>query len=404
MRAGLFHSTGHRSLITERSLLGNFGHPMRFLPALLILLLITACASGRKQLERASTYERAGMMQEAFNGYADLHDRKPRNVEAHVGMKRTAQALFDRMQQEASALYMANDLARGEQARAEALNYKARMDREGLDLQVDPMLEMRRREAQQLEAEKLYNAADAAFRADRFAEAEELAEKSLKLVPDRKETAYLVKVAQLEPRYREGQRAVELGLWRDAYQRYKWVTDRDASYKDAWAQLSMVREKAAYTLGYVPIYNGAIYANDIGLVFVNGAVEAQLAASIKSAILDLHDPFLVLVDRDNTDEILAEQRRQMSGAYDDRHSAEAGRLLGARFVLTAKLLRFDDVLFKQCEVQMQLIDTETGRIHASEIIRVNKQEIGKGAPRAQLLEKAAKRIAQRVGAFDPAKR
>jgi hypothetical protein len=73
-------------------------------------------------------------------------------------------------------------------------------------------------------------------------------------------------------------------------------------------------------------------------------------------------------------------------------------------VLTAKLLRFDDVLFKQCEVQMQLIDTETGRIHASEIIRVNKQEIGKGAPRAQLLEKAAKRIAARVGAFDPAKR
>ncbi|MFN9325008.1 MAG: hypothetical protein ACK6A5_06440 [Flavobacteriales bacterium] len=377
---------------------------MRHYAALLILIMATACASGRKQLERASTYERAGMMQEAYNGYAGLHDRKPRNVDAHVGMKRTAQALFDRMQQEASALYMANDLDRGDRARAEALNYKDGMDRLGLDLQLDPLLEMRRRDALLLEADRLYVAADTAFRHDRFTEAEELAAKSLKLVPDRKEPTYLLKLAQLEPRYREGQRAMEMGLWRDAYQRFKWVTDRDATYKDAWSQLSMVRDKASYTLGYVPIYNGAIYANDIGLVFVNGAVEAQLAATIKSTILDLNDPDVVLVHRDNTDESLAEHRRQMSGVYDDRYSTEAGRLLGARYVLTAKLLRFDDVLFKQCEVQMQLIDTETGRIHASEIIRVNKQEIGKGAPRAQLLEKAAKRIAARVGAFDPAKR
>jgi tetratricopeptide (TPR) repeat protein len=376
---------------------------MRQYAALLILILATACASGRKQLERASTYERAGMMQEAYNGYAELYDRKPRNVEAHVGMKRTAQVLFDRMQQEASALYMANDLAHGDRTRAEALNYKTRMDGKGLDLQPDPMLEMRRRDALQFEADRLYAAADAAFRADRFAEAEDLAAKSLKLLPDRKEAAYLLRIAQLEPRYREGKRAEEMGLWREAYQRYKWVTDRDATYRDTWTLLAMVREKAAYTLGYVPLYNGSIYTNEIGLVFVNGTVEAQLAASIKAAILDLQDPFLVLVDRDNTDEILAEQRRQMSGAYDDRYGAEAGRLLGARYVLTAKLLRFDDVLFKQCEVQMQLIDTETGRIHASEIVRVNKQEIGKGAPRAQLLEKAAEQIAAKVASFDPVK-
>ncbi|HRO99585.1 MAG TPA: hypothetical protein PLN54_09155 [Flavobacteriales bacterium] len=133
-------------------------------------------------------------------------------------------------------------------------------------------------------------------------------------------------------------------------------------------------------------------------------MEAQLAASVKAALLDLKDPFLVLVDRDNTDAILAEQRRQMSGVFDDRYTLETGQLLGARYVLTAKLLRFDDVLFKQCEVQMQLIETSTGRIHASEIVRVNKQEIGKGAPRAQLLGTAAKRIAQRVASFDPNKR
>lgn len=390
--------------IPERSLHGSFASQLRRLLFILPLLGCVACGGTRKQMERASLYEREGMLQEAYNGYADIHDRKPRTVEAHVGMKRTAQGLFDRLQADASALYMANDLAGGDQKRAEAANFKSRMDAKGLELLWDPMLDTRRVEAQRVEADRLYQEADAAYRADRFSEAEELASKSLRLDKDRKETEYLLKLAQLEPRYREGQKAMDLGLWRDAFQRFKWITDRDAGYRDAWDLQDSCRHQASYTLGYVPLHNSALQANEIATVLGGATVEAQLAASVKAALLDLNDPFLVLVDRDNTDAILAEQRRQMSGVFDDRYTLETGQLLGARYVLTAKLLRFDDVLFKQCEVQMQLIETSTGRIHASEIIRVNKQEIAKGAPRAQLLGMAAKRIAQRVASFDPNKR
>jgi hypothetical protein len=135
-----------------------------------------------------------------------------------------------------------------------------------------------------------------------------------------------------------------------------------------------------------------------------GQLEAQFAANVKQEVLDLNDPLIVLVDRDNTEEILAEQQRQMSGVYDDRSVAAAGKLLGARYVLTGKILRFDDVLRKEIEVQMQLLDAESGRILLAEIVRVNKQEIGRGAPRAQLLERAAKRMALQLAEFDPGKR
>jgi tetratricopeptide (TPR) repeat protein len=255
--------------------------------------------------------------------------------------------------------------------------------------------------AQKVEAAHLFDQGQNAFRADRFEEAEDLSTRCLALDPTHKEAGYLQKLARLEPKYREGQRAIDLGLWRDAYKRFKWVTDRDATYKGSWDLQTRCQEEASYTLAYVPLYNRAMHTGELGEVFGHSPVEAQLAANIKQAILDLHNPFLVLVDRDNTEELLAEQRRQMSGVYDDRYSAEAGRLLGARYVLTGKLLRFDDVLFKQCEVQMQLIDTGTGRIHASEVIKVNKFEITKGAPRSQLLEKASLRIAERVAEFDP---
>jgi TolB-like protein len=91
----------------------------------------------------------------------------------------------------------------------------------------------------------------------------------------------------------------------------------------------------------------------------------------------------------------------MSGVYDDRYSAEAGRLIGARYVLTGKVLRFDDVLTRQIEVQVQVIDAFTGQVHLSEVVRVNKTDLERGSTRAQLLERSAERAAARVAGFDP---
>lgn len=373
---------------------------MRLLLFLSFLLLTTVAFAQRKKLEQAATYERAGMLREAFDRYEKLYKGKARNVEAHVGMQRTAQGLLDRIQQETSGFYLLNEYAAGEQKRQEANQFKQAMERKGLQLQWDPILQQRRREAQLHEANKLYEQADAAFRADRFSEAEELVLKSLGLNGDRKEATYLLKLTQLEPMYRQGKRAMELGLWRDAFRAFKRVTDRDAAYKDAWSLQDQAKANAQVILAYVPLFNKGLYGNGISLAG-EGQLEAQLAATVKQSILDLKEPLLILVDRDNTEQLLAEQQRQMSGVYDDRYVVDAGKLLGARYVLTAKVLRYDELLRREIEVQVQLLDAENGRIHVSEIVRVNKQEIGRGNTRSQLMERAAKRMAQRILAFDP---
>jgi len=181
------------------------------------------------------------------------------------------------------------------------------------------------------------------------------------------------------------------------------VTDRDAGYKDAWTLQEQTKSEAQVILAYVPLFERSLYNGAIGLVG-QGQLESQLSASTKQAILDLRDPLYVLVDRDNTAQLLAEQERQMSGVYDDRYVVEAGKLIGARYVLTARILRYDEVLKREIEVQMQLLDAENGRIHVSEIVRVNRQELARGNTRSQLLDRTAKRMAQRVAQFDPYKR
>lgn len=377
---------------------------MRSILLLLLSLLAVHAAAQRKQLEKAAAYESAGMLMEAFDRYERIHTRKKQgSVEAHTGMKRTAQGLFDRMQADATGLYFADDLDGGERKRQEAAVYKQRMDRKGLDLRWDPLLEVRRRDAQRSAAGRLYERADAAFRADRFAEAEEFATRSAQLDPERKDAEYLLKLAQLEPLYRQGQRAMELELWRDAFRAFKRVTDRDAGYKDAWRLQAQAREKAEIVLAIVPIFNANLYLANPGLIRA-GLIESHLAAAFKQSVLDTREPLIVLVDRDNMDQLLAEQQRQMSGVYDDRYVVEAGKLIGARYVVTGKILRYDEILRREIEVQMQLLDAESGRIHLSEIVRVNKDEIARGNTRSQLLDRAAKRMAARVAQFDPHKR
>jgi tetratricopeptide (TPR) repeat protein len=378
---------------------------MRANAALLALLLLCACGGVRKQLRDAEVLEQGGMLEKAYEAYAEVHHRRPNDAAALVGMRRVAQARYDRLAQQASERYLAGDRDGGDRLYAEAERILRLGEQERLELRADPLLEQRRTLARERWVTDTYQAALAAFQADRFEESRRLCGEVLREQRDHAEAQYLARMAELEPRYREARYAAQLGMWRTAYRTLERVTDKDPGYKDAWTELERYRREATWTLAYVPVYNGHLYQGT-GIVTgaVPGSIETQLGASVKQAVLDLDDPLIVLVDRENTEQLLAEQQRSMEGTYDDAHVVEAGKLLGARYVLSVRILRFDDIFSKQAEVQAVLLDTETGAIRLSEVVRVNKEEIGRGAPRAQLIDRAAKRIAAQIGAFDPFKR
>ncbi len=377
---------------------------MRTAPLLLSLLVLAACGGTRKQLSNAAVYEEGGMLEQAYRTFSGVHARKPDEAKAVVGMKRTAQALYDRLAQEASAAYMAGDRSTGEELHRQASLLLAEGQREHLELRADPLLEQRRQEAAASWCRQAYENALVAFKADRFEECQRLCTAVLAQDKDCSDAENLMRLAELEPMYREARYAAQLGLWRTAYRTMKRVTDRDPGYKDAWSELERMRAKAAWTLAYVPIYNSQIYGSGVVSGSMPGQIEAQLSAAVKQAVLDLDDPLIILVDRENTEQLLAEQQRSMEGMYDDAHAAEAGKLLGARYTLTVRVLRFDDIFSKQAEVQAALLDNETGAIRLTEVVRVNKEELARGTPRAQLVDKSARRIAAHVADFDPFKR
>jgi penicillin-binding protein activator len=73
-----------------------------------------------------------------------------------------------------------------------------------------------------------------------------------------------------------------------------------------------------------------------------------------------------VVDHGRQNELIAEVRRQQGGAFDEAHSAQVGRQLGARFFLTGKLYdsaeRTDGERRVQYFLFMKIVDVETGVI------------------------------------------
>lgn len=388
-------------LVTCGGLVVILPEMMRCVLPLAAVVCFTACGGVRRQLSNAAELEQGGMMEQAHAAYAAVHDRRPREVKALVGMKRTAQARYDRIAQDASAAYLVGDRAAGDALYEKAARVLAEAQRDQLDLRVDTQLEQRRQEALTTWVRATFEQALEAFRNDRFEECQRLCEQVLRVEKDMSDAASLRRMAELEPLYREAHYAAELGLWRTAYRIMKRVTDSDPGYKQAWTDQDRYRTKATWTLAYVPLINVMMYSGGMLLTSMPGQIESSLRASIKQSILELDDPLIVLVDRENTDQLLAEQQRSMEGIYDEVYAARAGRLLGARYTLSVRINRFDDILSKQAEVQMTLLDNETGAINLSKVVRVNKEELARGAPRAQLIDRVARRIAEHVGGYDP---
>jgi tetratricopeptide (TPR) repeat protein len=361
---------------------------MRSTVAMILIPLLYACGGARKELAEAAVSMEAGRMEQALAAYGSVLQRKPGWGEAASGRQQAAQGHFAALQLKAMDAYAMNDLAMGETRRQEAHLFRMRMLDSDVILAWDPNLEGLRGQARRNRASVLYAEAEQAMREDRFSDAERLAGECQQLDPDRREAGYLLQLARTEPRYREARKAMDLGLWREAYTALAGITERDAAYKDALQLQEQCRVNASYTLACSAMGGRNEEQRSLGI---------RLAQRMKATLLAQPDPFLVLVDRDDTDILLDEQRRQMSPLFDEETAVEAGRLLGARYMVTARADQGTDGLI----AHLQLLDTGTGRVHVAGSLTLSRQELMRGATTETLLEQFTRAFAMRITAFDP---
>lgn len=286
--------------------------------------MIASCSGSKSYAKKGLKLDEAGLYAEAAAMYEESARRSQKNVDAKIGLKKTGQRLLD---DKLSAFFKATAMgsAKGDAVAAylDAKGYQERVGRLGVALEIP---EHYRTDFERVKGEhlvELYNEGQALMAKEDYRAAEAVFAKIARLEPNYKDASSLQSIAYLEPLYRQGRSDLEAKAFRKAYASLDKVVARDAAYKDAAALRQDALTKGQFTVAVLP-FTTATKRQDIA---------ARLQGQAITALTEARDPFLKVVDRENLERIMQEQRLSLSGVVDEQTATRVGNLIGAQALL-----------------------------------------------------------------------
>ncbi len=291
---------------------------------LLAATIVAGCSGSKSYAKKGLKLDEAGLYAEAAGMYEESARRNLRNIDAKIGLKKTGQSLLN---DKLSAFFKATAMgsAKGDAVAAyqDAKAYQERIGRLGVVLEIPDHY---RTDFERVKGEylvELYNEGQALLGKEDYRAAEQVFAKIARLEPNYKDASSLQTIAYLEPLYRQGKADLEAKAYRKAYGSLDKVVTRDAAYKDALALRQEALSMGQFTVAVLP-FTTATKRPDIA---------ARLQGQAITALTETRDPFLKVVDRENMDRIMQEQRLSLSGVVDEQTAARVGNLIGAQALL-----------------------------------------------------------------------
>jgi tetratricopeptide (TPR) repeat protein len=298
---------------------------------LTLAVILVGCSGSKSYAKKGEKLDEAGLYAEAAGMFEQAAQRSQKNVEAKIGLKKTGQmVLNDKLSSFFKA--MAVGSAKGEAVAAylDASAYQERIARLGVSLEIADHYKSDFETVKGEYLVELYNEGQALMEKQEFKAAELVFAKIAKLEPNYKDASSLQSIAFLEPLYRAGKSHLAAGAFRKAYGELDQVVKKDAAYKDAAALRQECLDKGRYTVAVLP-FTGTIKRTDI---------PAKVQAYAITALTEVNDPFLKVVDRENMERILAEQRLSLSGVVDEQTAVQVGNLMGAQAILLGTVVDY----------------------------------------------------------------
>ncbi len=173
----------------------------------------------------------------------------------------------------------------------------------------------------------IYDEAMDLLKQENFFKSEILLKEVALLKPNFKNVNNLKNVATFEPIYRKANEFLELEKFRSAYYNYDKISD---SYQETKQRKALALEAGLLTIAIVEFQNAT---RQIGS-------ESAISALVSDKILKLNNPFIKLVDRTYTQSFIDEQIMGLSGQVAENTNAQAGELIGAKAIISGKLVSF----------------------------------------------------------------
>ncbi|MBK9149363.1 MAG: hypothetical protein IPM12_16280 [Flavobacteriales bacterium] len=295
---------------------------------LAIALTAAACSGSKSFAKKGLKLDEAGLYAEAAAMYEESARRSGKNIEAKIGLKKTGQSLLnDKLSTFFKATAMGSAKGEAVAAYLDAKAYQERIGRLGVVLEIPDHYRTDFERVKDEHLVELYNEGQALMAKEDYKAAEAVFARIARLEPNYKDASSLQSIAYLEPLYRQGKKDLEAKAFRKAYGELDQVVKRDAAYKDAMALRQEALTKGQFTVAVLP-FTTSTKRQDIA---------ARLQGHAITALTESRDPFLKVVDRENLERIMQEQRLSLSGIVDEQTATRVGNLIGAQALLIGEV-------------------------------------------------------------------
>lgn len=297
---------------------------------MLILLSLPACNGSKSLAKKANQLQQAGMYSDAAQFYYNSLLKNSNNVDARIGLTNTGQKVLNDKLAEFSKARAVNDSKKAVYAYKDAAVYRSKLDRLGIKLNAPDYLSDDFEESKNLYVKELYDKGNDLLSDKNFDEANRIFKELSSLESNYKDVSDLQSMSRNEPFYISGTELFDAHQWHKSYYQLDEIYRRDPGYKDVAILRKECLDKGQYPVAIVPFEN-ASRTRDI---------DKQIQAYVLTALSQIDDPFLKIVERDNMDMILKEQRINLSGIVNEQSAAKVGNLLGAKAILTGTVLSY----------------------------------------------------------------
>lgn len=299
---------------------------------LLAVLVLASCQSSKHFAKLGAKQEAAGLMHEAANSYYISLQKKRTNLDAQIGMKKSGQLLLNEMLNEFAKQKNFGTNRSAVDAYHKAKNYRDQVQGVGITLQLADFYESDYIAAKNALLTELYEAGTTLLEEQKYQDAEAKFAEIRALDPNYKDSQELGDIAYLEPLYSKAKGDMDIEHYRAAHTNFLKVLQRKPTYKDAASLSKQCVDKGIYTIALMSFENAS---------GVQG-LDAKVSAYTLEAMTDIKDPFLRVVDRENMQAIIDEQKLQLSGVIDQNTAVQVGELVGAQALLTGTVLSYSE--------------------------------------------------------------
>jgi len=305
--------------------------------SVLILLLVSSCAY-RKYTKQANRYEVAGLYESALGQYIKALNKKPDYIDARIGLIRMSTRYSEKLSEQIEKCYIALDDDGVVSYYLKLRDLRNQVAPYQMDITIDERVEGQFKESKTRFLSDKYRQAETLMDEEKFAEAAILFDQVLLVDSVYENANELSKYCKCEPIYRQAVLNMTNGKYRTAYAQFGRVLNLDNGFKDASDLRQEALNKGVLTVAFLDISNA----------YGHRELANMMVAEVKTLVQRHNDPFLRIVDLNQTAALIEEQKRALANNLDLKSS-----IIPVRAHLACRINDVNMKRFKFIELKMK---------------------------------------------------